>query len=408
MKRFEFKKKFIESELPPKNTDVYWIDTNENSTAKDILSIKEYVNGEWKNICGSNSNDSNTGYDNFIKLDEGCYLLKTSNVQVVPNDTIRSLQIYQRTIEGNNPHLGLFSWKDLYENYDNYYTTALSSLKIKGIIDDAKILSNFNNSYKSKYYLFVQYFDKLLDNIEFPENVNVSNITDLEPYLKEVEPLLNFKTSYLKLNSDSQNKVGDCKIIVYCEEQKTVNEFDFQIDLSEDERLIISRVFNDAYNFKSSLDYVVISTESLANDDETEIVEHIVKNDIGKDICENQCVYNTSTKKIDVTRFDLNGWGNNTDKPVPMQYWIDSYDDTKKPEIGLYYRCTPTESPTEISNYFKSHGGVSLVDLIVTKLYLPKYNKCFYLINDKTNTVIKVGLGEFKECDISTKFDANW
>ena len=293
MKRFEFKKKFIESELPPKNTDVYWIDTNENSTAKDILSIKEYINGEWKNICGSNSNDSNTGYDNFIKLDEGCYFLKTSNVQVVPNDTFRSLQMYQRTIEGNNPHEGLFSWKDLYENYDNYYTTTLSSLKIKGIIDDAKILSNFNNSYKSKYYLFVQYFDKLLDNIEFPENVNIYNITDLEPYLKEVEPLLNFKTSYLKLDNDYQNKIGECKIIVYCEEQKTVNEFDFQITLTEDKRLIISRIFIDAYNLKTSLDYDVTSTESLANDDETVIVEQKVKTITGKDIYEPQCVYNS-------------------------------------------------------------------------------------------------------------------
>ena len=408
MKRFEFKKKFIESELPPKNTDVYWIDTNENSTAKDILSIKEYVNGEWKNICGSNSNDSNTGYDNFIKLDEGCYLLITSTVQVVPNDTFRSQQLYQRTIEGNNPHLGLFSWKDLYENYDNYYTTALSSLKIKGIIDDSKILSNFNNSYKSKYYLFVQYFDKLLDNIEFPENVNVSNITDLEPYLKEVEPLLNFKTSYLYLDDDDLSKVGICTIFVYCKEQATLNEFDFQITLTKDGRLIISRAYIDTFNFKKSINQVATSVESLANDDETEIVEHGIKNDIGKDICENQCVYNTSTKKIDITGFDLNGWGNDTGKPVPMQYWIDSYDTTKKPELGLYYRCTPTESPTEISNYLKSHGGISLVDLIVTKLYLPKYNKCFYLINDKTNTVIKVGIGEYKECDVSTKFDANW
>lgn len=409
MKRFEFKKKFIESELPPKNTDVYWIDTNENSTAKDILSIKEYVNGEWKNICGSNSNDSNTGYDNFIKLEEGCYLLKTSTVQVVPNDTFKSLQMYQRTIEGNNPHLGLFSWKDLYENYDNYYTTALSSLKIKGIIDDAKILSNFNNSYKSKYYLFVQYFDKLLDNIEFPENVNVSNITDLEPYLKEVEPLLNFKTSYLKLDSDFQNKVGECKIIVYCEEQKTVNEFNFSIDLSGDERLIISRVFNDAYNFKTSLDYDVTSTESLANDDETTIVEQSVKTIMGKDIYDPQCVYNSSTKKIDVTGFSPNNyWGDSTDKPVPMQYWIDSYDDTKKPELGLYYRCTPKESPTEISNYLKSHNGVSLINLIVTKLYLPKFNKCFYHIYDNITAGVEVDFNEFKECDVSTKFDANW
>lgn len=407
MKRFEFKKKFIESELPPKNTDVYWIDTNENSTAKDILSIKEYVNGEWKNICGSNSNDSNTGYDNFIKLDEGYYLLKTSTVQVVPNDTIRSYQRYQRTIEGNNPHDGLFGWKDLYENYDNYYTTALSSLKIKGIIDDAKILSNFNNSYKSKYYLFVQYFDKLLDNINFPENVNVSNITDLEPYLKEVEPLLNFKTSYLKLDCDDQSKLGTCEIFVYCKEQETLSEFYIMIQNDINGDFTISITFIDTYSFKTSTNHAITSVENLANDDETTIVETLIKYNDGKDIYENQCAYNTSTKKIDLTEFSIAGWGNETDKPVPMQYWIDSYDDTKKPELGLYYRCTPKESPTEISDYLKNHNGVSLVDLIVTKLYLPKYNKCFYLINNR-NTDIEVGIGEYKECNVSTKFDANW
>ena len=409
MKRFEFKKKFIESELPPKNTDVYWIDTNENSTAKDILSIKEYVNGEWKNICGSNSNNSNTGYDNFIKLEEGCYLLKTSAVQVVPNDTFRSLQMYQRTIKGNNPQYDLFNWKDFYEYYYNDYNTTFGSLKIKGIIDDAKILSNFNNSYKSKYYLTIQHFDKILKNLEFPENINRYDPTVLEPYLKEVEPLFNFKTSYLKLDSDYQNKVGECKIIVYCEEQKTVNEFNFSIDLSGDERLVISRVFNDANNFKTSLDYVVISTESLANDDETTIVEQNFKTIMGKDIYDPQCVYNSSTKKIDVTGFSLNNyWGDHTNKPVPMQYWIDSCDDTKKPELGLYYRCTPTESPTEISNYLKSHNGVSLSNLIVTKLYLPKYNKCFYHIYDNISTGVEVDFSEFKECDVSTKFDANW
>ena len=85
--------------------------------------------------------------------------------------------------------------------------------------------------------------------------------------------LFNFKTSYLKLYSDDYNKAGECKIIVYCEEQKTVNEFDFRIDLIEDGRLIISRTFIDAHNLKTSLDYHVISTESLANDDETVIVE---------------------------------------------------------------------------------------------------------------------------------------
>ncbi|MCI6614890.1 MAG: hypothetical protein MSC51_03525 [Mollicutes bacterium] len=127
---------------------------------------------------------------------------------------------------------------------------------------------------------------------------------------------------------------------------------------------------------------------------------------MGEDIYETQCVYNSSTKKIDVTGFSTNNqWGNSTDKPVPMQYWIDSYDDTKEPELGLYYRCTPTESPTEISNYLKSHNGVSLVDLIVTKLYLPKYHKCFYHIYDIINTI---DFSEFKECDVSTKFDANW
>ncbi|MCI6614891.1 MAG: hypothetical protein MSC51_03530 [Mollicutes bacterium] len=67
--------------------------------------------------------------------------------------------------------------------------------------------------------------------------------------------------------------MGDCKIIVYCEEQKTVNEFDFSIDIANDKRLLISRTFVDAYNLKISLDYYKTSTESLANDDETVIVE---------------------------------------------------------------------------------------------------------------------------------------
>ena len=404
MKRFEFKKKFIESELPPKNTDVYWIDTNENSTAKDILSIKEYVNGEWKNICGSNSNDSNTGYDNFIKLDEGCYFLKTSNVQVVPNDTIRSQQMYQRTIEGNNPHDGLFGWKDLYENYDNYYTTALSSLKIKGIIDDAKILSNFNNSYKSKYYLQEMYVEYISAILQYPDNDD-----ELYYFLKDVLPLFNFKTSYLKLGSGDQSKVGSCKIFVYCKEQRTVNELDIKIGImgtDENKSLVFYITLIDTLNFKRSIDYFYTSAENLANDNETAIVEYHFINNEGKDIYENQCVYNISTEKINLTNFSFFGWGSSTKKPIPMQYWIDSYDNGEIPEIGLYYRCTPTESPTEISNYLKSNSGVSLVDLIVTKLYLPKYNKCFYSINKKSDT--EIGTGEYKECDVSTKFDANW
>ena len=403
MKRFEFKKKFIESELPPKNTDVYWIDTNENSTAKDILSIKEYVNGEWKNICGSNSNDSNTGYDNFIKLDEGCYFLKTSTVQVVLYNIVRSSQMRQNTIEENNTQLGLSNWKDLYEHYINYESTLADDLKIKGIIDDAKILSNLNNSYKSKYYLSSMQAEYNLGIIQFPDN------PDLVSCLKEVEPLFNFKTSYLKLGSGDQSKVGSCKIFIYCKEQETVNELDITIgimgtDVNETFIKFITSI--DTLNLKRSSIQFYISAENLANDDENTIVEQIFESSEGKDICENQCVYNTSTEKIDVTGFSFLGWGNKTSKPVPMQYWIDSYNYDKKPELGLYYRCTPTESPTEISNYLKSNSGVSLVDLIVTKLYLPKYNKCFYSINKKSDT--EIGTGEYKECDISTKFDANW
>ena len=402
MKRFEFKKKFIESELPPKNTDVYWIDTNENSTAKDILSIKEYVNGEWKNICGSNSNNNNTGYDNFIKLDEGYYFLKTSKVQVLKDDTVRSLQMWQNTIEENGSSSGLSNWKDLYE-YD--YTTNLSRFKIEGVIDDAKILSNLNNSYKSKYYLSSLYVQENLGIFQFPDDC------DLDSCLKEVKPLFNFKTSYLKLGNGDQSKVGSCKIFVYCKEQGTVNELDITIGITgtdENETFVIFRTSIDPLNLKSNSTQVYISTENLANDDEPTIVQTFIKIVESKDIYENQCVYNPSTKKIDVTEFSFMGWGSKTSNPVPMQYWIYPYDAGKKPELGLYYRCTPTESPTEISDYLKSNNGVSLADLTVTKLYLPKYNKCFYLIDNTRDTDIDVGIGEYKECDVSTKFDANW
>lgn len=411
MKRFEFKKKFIESELPPKKTDVYWIDTNENSTTKDVLSIKEYVNGEWKSILGSggsSSSDNSTGYDNFVKLDEGVYFLQTSTVQIVPNDTVKSLQLYQNTIEGSNPHLDLFNWKDLCEYYDEYYNTTLSTLKLQGIVDDAKILSNLNDSYKSKYYLFRRDPDIFLNNVEFPENAEIYDITDAEPYLKEIEPLFNFKTSYLKLDNDDQSKIGSCKIFVYCKEQGTINELYITIGIDRSKTFTISRVFIDTFNFKKSVNYALVSAESLATDDESAITEMRIKSDQGEGIYENQCIYNTKTNKIDVTGFDFMGWGNKTSKPVPLQYWIDSYDNTKNPELGLYYRCTPTETPTIISDYLKKNSGVELNNLTVTKLYLPKYNKCFYLIDNTIDTDIEVGMGTFKECDISTKFDANW
>lgn len=407
MKRFEFKKKFIESELPPKNTDVYWIDTNENSTTKDILSIKSCVNGEWKSILGSGNSDSNTGSSNFVKLDEGVYFLQTENAQVVPNETNISLDIGSNDL-GNNNTDQFPTWKDVYEYYVNTYADVGSSLANSSIIDDAKILSNLNDSYKSKFYFFINILNNFIMNVDFPGDINDEDPSTFDSYLKEMEPLIKFKTSYLKVTDGDQHKLGSCKIYVYCKGQGTVNELDIIMGTDAGGQFTISRTYIDTINLKKSLTYSLISAEDLANDEETSLTEIMISSSHGEDIYENQCVYNSTTNKIVVTGFDFMGWGSKTSKPVPMQYWVDKYYSTKSPEIGLYYRCTPTETPTEISDYLKSNSGVELSNLTVTKLYLPKYNKCFYLIDNTIDTDMGVGTGEFKECDISTKFDDNW
>lgn len=44
MKNISNRKKFIESEFPPENTNVYWIVRSEDGT---FTSIREYINGKW-------------------------------------------------------------------------------------------------------------------------------------------------------------------------------------------------------------------------------------------------------------------------------------------------------------------------------------------------------------------------
>lgn len=48
MKRFSFQKQLIESSYPPKDTNVLWVDIDENT--KEILSIQEFKNHVWTPI----------------------------------------------------------------------------------------------------------------------------------------------------------------------------------------------------------------------------------------------------------------------------------------------------------------------------------------------------------------------
>ena len=50
MRRFKFNKPLVESPYPPKSTNVLWVDINE--VTGSLTSIKEYNNGEWKEIIG--------------------------------------------------------------------------------------------------------------------------------------------------------------------------------------------------------------------------------------------------------------------------------------------------------------------------------------------------------------------
>ena len=61
MKRFKFNKPLVESPYPPSNTNVLWVDIDEN-TGK-TLWIKEFKNGKWVEIVGTSGECSSAGYD---------------------------------------------------------------------------------------------------------------------------------------------------------------------------------------------------------------------------------------------------------------------------------------------------------------------------------------------------------
>ena len=46
MKKFDLKKPMVESALPPRDTNVLWVNKEEGTDR--ILSIKEWKNGEWQ------------------------------------------------------------------------------------------------------------------------------------------------------------------------------------------------------------------------------------------------------------------------------------------------------------------------------------------------------------------------
>lgn len=49
------RKKFVESEYAPDNTNVYWVTKVENK----FKSIKEFINGNWKDVMGVKDEDDN-------------------------------------------------------------------------------------------------------------------------------------------------------------------------------------------------------------------------------------------------------------------------------------------------------------------------------------------------------------
>ena len=91
MRRFRFQKPLVESPYPPKSTNVLWVDINE--TTGSLTSIKEYNNGEWKEIIGEvrEAGEEVTGIDlnpNFPKPNEIYVKYIGDNIQsidVYPN-----------------------------------------------------------------------------------------------------------------------------------------------------------------------------------------------------------------------------------------------------------------------------------------------------------------------------------
>lgn len=53
MKRFEVNKVMLESSTAPKDINTLWVDVDENT--KEVLTIKQFINGEWKVILSKDS-----------------------------------------------------------------------------------------------------------------------------------------------------------------------------------------------------------------------------------------------------------------------------------------------------------------------------------------------------------------
>lgn len=96
MRRFKFDKPLVESAYPPESKNVLWVDINE--TTGSLTSIKEYNNGEWKEIIGEvrEAGEEVTGIDlnpNFPKPNE-IYVK-------YPGDNIQSIEVYPN---GSDPY----------------------------------------------------------------------------------------------------------------------------------------------------------------------------------------------------------------------------------------------------------------------------------------------------------------
>lgn len=117
MRRFKFEKPLVESAYPPESKNVLWVDINDATGS--LTSIKEYNNGEWKEIIGEvrEAGEEVTGIDlnpNFPKPNE-IYVKYTSDeiysIDTCPNGA--ESQNYPQVINAELIHHS--KWGDVHK-----------------------------------------------------------------------------------------------------------------------------------------------------------------------------------------------------------------------------------------------------------------------------------------------------